>query len=122
MKICVPIPNMRGLLWRHSADIRELVALAEQLLPDIVDPAEYTITVLYQIHLGHLRVKAGDEIIQHSLTGVTVNHLKFAGACRRFYYVEHKFPEHIELCVKDVDLTGSRFVAQRGSYMVVEQG
>lgn len=121
MKLCVPIPSIRGLLWRHSADVSDLVRLSETLLPEVTDHLEYVLFTLLHIHLGNLNVKIDSDVALRSTVGTFENRLKFVAACSRFYYVEYKFQEYVASCLQDSDVGGSKFVAQRGSYMIVEQ-
>ena len=122
MKICAPIPEMRQLIWQQSASITGLVALAEQLLPRQMDHELYTMCVLTMVHMEHLGVETSDDITQHTTSGVTLDHLRFIEECRRFYYVEHDFPDLVALHLRDVSLSGTTLVAQRNGYMIIDQG
>lgn len=121
MKLCVPIPSIRGLLWRQCACISDLVDQAKSLLPEVTDPHEYVLFTLLHIHLGNLNVKIDSDVALYSTVGTFENRLKFVAACSRFYYVEHKFHEYVAACLQDSDIGGSKFVAQRGGIMIVEQ-
>lgn len=122
MRLCIGIPDIKILAGWNAASIKPLIDLAELTLPHVNAKADYIYEVLHMIHLEYLGISPPGDITQHTLTGVSLNHLAFIETCRHFYYVEYNFPELVDALLCGYDLSGTKLLSQRTKFMIVDQG